>query len=219
MIRPTNTIAGDFSLRHGCPIAVHLPYGTPKALLWICLVVFCVMTAAPCLLANTDQIAQTGSATINREYKIKGAFLYHFLSYIDWPNEAFNAPDSPLVIGIFGEDPFGPILDKIADSKQIEGRSIQIIRAADAQTLLGSHIVFVPGTTKSEEEVALLKAVEGSYTLSVGETARFIENGGSVQFFLEGNKVRFQFNMPIVDNSSLRISSKLLDLAKRSSRQ
>ena len=185
----------------------------------ICLVVFCGMAAAPCLLANTDQIAPPGTATINREYKIKGAFLYHFLSYIDWPNEAFKAPDSPLVIGIFGEDPFGHILDKIADSKQIEGRSIQIIRATDAQTLLGSHIVFVPGTTKSEEEMALLKAVEGSYTLSVGETARFIENGGSVQFFLEGNKVRFQFNMPIVDNSSLRISSKLLDLAKRSSRQ
>ena len=219
MIRPTKTSVGSFLLRHGCSFFMNWIVGNSRRLPERCLFVLCVVMVASCVMANTDDGGTPGTTTINREYKIKGAFLYHFLSYIDWPKEAFEASNSPLVIGIFGEDPFGSILDKIAYTKQIEGRPIQIIRSSDVHQLRGSHIVFVPGTTGNEEEVQLLKAVEGSYTLSVGETARFIENGGSVEFFLEGNKVRFQFNMPIVDNSSLRISSKLLDLAKRSSRQ
>ena len=50
--------------------------------------------------------------------------------------------------------------------------------------------------------------------LTVGETPRFIEQGGIVNFFLENGKVRFEINRSAAERSGLRISSRLLQLAK-----
>jgi hypothetical protein len=45
-------------------------------------------------------------------YKIKAAFLFNFTQFIDWPAATFPVADSPFVIGVLGEDPFGPYLDE-----------------------------------------------------------------------------------------------------------
>ena len=46
-------------------------------------------------------------AQISREYDVKAAFLYNFITITEWPEEAFTTPESPYVIGVVGYDPFG----------------------------------------------------------------------------------------------------------------
>lgn len=165
-----------------------------------------------CLIVAAQTVEET--AVINREYAIKAAFLYHFLTYVEWPSDAFDSPDEPFVIGVFKTDPFGEVLDKIAETKTAGGRPILVRRLNSMSDVTDCHILFVPKSVPMETQDAVLAALRGSHVFAVGESDDFVDRGGAAQFFLEGNKVRFTFNTDAVENKSLKISSKLLSLAK-----
>jgi hypothetical protein len=152
--------------------------------------------------------------TVDREYAIKALFLYHFLTYIDWPAGTFSSETEPFVIGVFEADPFGPVLDKIAATKNVAGRPIAIVRLVSTDKLLDCHIVFVPGSVDPASQKQVLTLLANSHVLAVGESEDFVELGGAAHFFVEGNKVRFAFNTDVVDQRNLKVSSKLLSLAK-----
>lgn len=159
--------------------------------------------------------AQTPSASVvDREYPIKAAFLYHFSTYIEWPAEAFPAEGEPFVIGVFGSDPFGSALDQIAATKNVSGHPIDVRQLASVSNVRGCHIVFVPRSASATERDALLKNVNGLPVLVVGETDDFVERGGHAQFFVEENRVRFAFSADVAKRDDLKISSRLLSLAK-----
>src|ERR1700734_4210425 len=58
------------------------------------------------------------------EYQVKAAFLLNFTKFIDWPPTAFADPQSPLAICILGADPFGRVLDAIAQGETANGRNV-----------------------------------------------------------------------------------------------
>src|SRR5690606_3633881 len=119
----------------------------------------------------------------------------------------------PFVIAIYSDDPFGAVLDKIAATKKVGGRPIEVQRLEPGAAIRGCHILFVPETVTEDREKRLLQLVDTSTLLCVGETEGFVSRGGGVQFFEEGNKIRFAFHKELTQ-SELKISSKLLSLAK-----
>lgn len=175
--------------------------------------VLCKALVAAGFFAAPSADAQLAT-TVDREYTIKAAFLYHFLTYIDWPQGTFSDEKQPFVIGVFGTDPFGTVLDKIAATKNVEGRPIEIRRLDVVEKLTECHIVFVAATVVETTQKEILSLLANSHILCVGETENFVQQGGAAQFFVEGNKVRFAFNTDAVDRSNLKVSSKLLTLAK-----
>ena len=57
-------------------------------------------------------IATVGSATtraqdVSAEYRVKAAFLYNFVKFVEWPAEA---PAGALAICVAGRNPFGTVL-------------------------------------------------------------------------------------------------------------
>jgi hypothetical protein len=162
-----------------------------------------------CPMSSGQQVT-----TIDREYTIKAAFLYHFLTYIDWPDGTFTSSEQPFVIAVFERDPFGAVLDKIAATKNVAGRPIEIRRLHSTDNLLDCHIVFIAGEVDPASQRRVLSILANSQVLAVGETEDFVQQGGAAQFFVEGNKVRFAFNTDVVDRNNLKVSSKLLSLAK-----
>lgn len=150
---------------------------------------------------------------VNREYTIKAAFLYHFSTYIDWPDNPATT-DEPFVIGVFQSDPFGSTLLHAVENKTIDRRPIEIRLIPSVADISQCQILFVPASVSPREQDAALAAARAAQVLAVGESSGFIERGGDVQFFLEGNKVRFAFSAEISRRTDLRISSKLLSLAK-----
>jgi hypothetical protein len=157
--------------------------------------------------------APTG-AVINREYAIKAAFLYQFLNYVEWPDETFADKTSPFVIGVVGTNPFGNVLNQVAKDKKVGGRPIQIRNLSSANDVAQCHILFVPKSVPKPMQDAVHQAARGSHVLTVGESDDFIDRGGTAQFYLEGNKVRFAFNTGVIAENKLEVSSKLLALAK-----
>lgn len=179
-----------------------------RAALWIAPLMVIVMSAP----TATAQTARPN--VINREYAIKAAFLYHFLSYVEWQDEATADADRPFIIGVFATDPFGVSLRRIAETKKVDGRSIDVKKLTSPRDAIACHILFIPETVAAPVQAKLLKAISGQNVLTVGESEDFIDNGGDAQFYIEGNKVRFAFNLDVVEDKRLRISSKLLALAK-----
>ena len=160
-------------------------------------------------------LAQYGDGTgINREYAIKAAYLYQFARYVQWPPDAFGNENSPLIIGVLGSDPFGGILDEIARTKRIEGRPLVVRRFATMAYYTPCHILFVSSSVSPEEQAEAIKRARGSPVLLVGEEPGFAEQGGTINFFKDQNKIRFEINTETAKRDKLKISSKLLSLAK-----
>src|SRR3989304_5685533 len=151
---------------------------------------------------------------IDREYAIKAAFLYHFSTYVEWPPGTFEAAEAPFVIGVYQTDPFGTALQTVAASKKVAGRSIAIRRIDSRQDVQDCQILFVPNSVPWQEQEAVIHSARDAQVLVVGESDDFVEQGGDVQFFVEGNKVRFAFGAEVTRRGELKVSSKLLSLAK-----
>jgi hypothetical protein len=154
--------------------------------------------------------AQMKSAT---EYQVKAAFLYNFAKFIDWPSSAFTDPKQPLDICVYGRDPFGPALEDALLGKTIGERRVSLGRAMQFQDLVGCHVVFV-GPSAHESAADLANRLKGRAVLLVGESDGFAASGGTIQFTIEDNRVHFVINPDAADRAGLKISSKLLALAK-----
>lgn len=147
------------------------------------------------------------------EHQVKAVFLYNFAKFIDWPSDP--SPDSrdPVVIGIVGEDPFGNLLERTVKGKTVDRREIVIKRFKRGQDLRGCHILFV-SSSESKHLRAIFESLKGASVLTVGETEGFARLGGVINFTLEDNQVHFEVNVDAAERARLKISSKLLSLAK-----
>lgn len=150
---------------------------------------------------------------VSGEYQLKAAFLYNFAKFVEWPPSAFSGDDAPLAICVYGEDPFGRSLEELVRNERIGNRALEVRRPESLSGLGECHILYV---SRSERGRAgeVVSSLGEARVLTVGESESFLHSGGMIGFFLEENKVRFQVNLPAAERSRLKISSKLLRLAK-----
>ena len=147
------------------------------------------------------------------EYQVKAGFLTAFAGFIEWPNGAFAGPADPLAICVLGSDPFGPSLDTVVAGKVIGGRALAVRRISDVRRATGCHMVFV-GASEHLRLRAVLTTLRDQCVLSVGDTSDFIAEGGIVNLRLENGKVRIDINEDAAKEVHLRVSSRLLQLAR-----
>jgi hypothetical protein len=151
------------------------------------------------------------------EYNVKAAFLYSFGRYVEWPKDAFNTHSGDFVIGVCGEDPFGQVLDRIAQAKTIQGRRIIIQKMATIEELQPCHILFVSHSIPPQQQSMIINKMrtDDKSTLLIGETPGFAERGGGINFFVEGGTVRFEINVDAIRQEKLMLDAKLLNLGKK----
>jgi hypothetical protein len=164
------------------------------------------------LLALLLAVPGAAPAQTAAEYAVKAAFLYNFAKFVDWPAAAFPDPNN-LKICVLGADPFGGSLQEVA-GEQVGGHKLQVVRTDSISKPAGCQILFISRSERDHIQ-QILAAVKGSPVLTVGDTQRFADDGVIINFILEGSKVRFEINTDSADRAGLRISSKLLQLARR----
>lgn len=141
------------------------------------------------------------------EYQVKAAYLFNFTKFIEWPEGALR-DGAPLTICVAGENPFGSSLEETIQGESVNGRPLQ---ARAAQPPAGCHVVFVP---RGVDPAAALRPFRSLPALTVGESDGFLRGGGMVNFFIEDGRVRFEINHEAADRALVRISSRLLRLAR-----
>ncbi len=146
------------------------------------------------------------------EYEVKAAFVHNFAKFIEWPEHAFDRADSPLRIGILGEGPIDEPLMNL-NGKEVQNRSLEVTRAGNTKNLRQYHIIFVNPSEKGRTR-SLLRKLKGTGILTIGDLDGFAEQGGAFNFYLEEGKVRFEINDCAARRENLKVSSKLLRLAR-----
>jgi hypothetical protein len=168
---------------------------------WSCL--FCIWL----VLIPGEARAQT------KEYQVKAAFLLNFAQFVEWPEAAFSGSDPPLRIGILGNDPFGPALEQILNGESIGNHKLTIRRAKQIEDLTNCQVVFVCSSEQNHLQ-EILARLDSHPVVTVSEVAGFAKQGGTINFYREQNKVRFEINTVSALKSGLKISSQLLRLGK-----
>ena len=163
------------------------------------------------LLASAERV--WADAATDLEYQVKAAFLYNFTRFVEWPADAFEAPGDPIVLCVAGNDPFGDSLDNVVRGEILNGRRLTVHRTRDLAEIRSCHVVFVPRAERSRQE-RILESLHQRGVLTVGESEGFLTRGGIIRFVLEQNKVRFDVNLEAAESSGLKLSSKLLRLAR-----
>lgn len=153
--------------------------------------------------------ADSGSA----EYQVKAAFLFNFTKYVEWPTGAFPSGNSPFVIGIVGKDPFGGQMEKTLDGKTVDGHSFVVRRFRQITDIGECHVLYISDSEK-ERLGRILARVGDSPTLTVSDMGNFARSGGAIGFVVEDERVRFDINTDAAQHAGLKISSRLLSLAK-----
>jgi hypothetical protein len=154
-----------------------------------------------------------GSDEPSQEYKLKAAFIYNFARFIEWPASAFSRGDLPFVIGVVGTDPFDGALEQAVAGKLIGSRPVVVKYFTTADDIGSCQILFV-ATNDEDAQTKILQKVLNQPVLTLGESETFNTDGGCLRFFVENSKMRFEINTDATDRAKLKISSKLLKLAR-----
>ncbi|MGH7953413.1 MAG: YfiR family protein, partial [Limisphaerales bacterium] len=120
----------------------------------------------------------------------------------------------PIIIGVFGKDPFQGELESIVKNKTINGHPLAVRKINRLPNLKQCRIVFI-SASEAGHLTAIFREISGAPILTVGDRNGFIRAGGMIQFVTEQNEIRFEINDEAARRTGLKISSKLLMLSIR----
>ncbi|MFZ0821733.1 MAG: YfiR family protein [Candidatus Acidiferrales bacterium] len=147
------------------------------------------------------------------EAQIKAAFLLNFARFAEWSPMAVPETSTLLFFCFDGAEDVRIAFQTLADGKEIGKRKIvnrKITSPADARTC---QAVFA-NDSKHNREAELLKTARDVGALTVGDGPDFLSSGGMIQLLVDDNRMRFDINMATVSRAKIKLSSKLLALAR-----
>jgi hypothetical protein len=149
------------------------------------------------------------------EYRAKANFLANFSMFVDWPVAVFDSPQSPFLICVFGDFSFGTSLAESTHGIDYRGRRIEVRWVHKEAELSACQILFV-SRGDSRRYAKVFDAIRDKSVLTVGETPSFMDAGGAVSFvFQPESPLQFEVNLEAVESAHLKMSSRLLALARR----
>ena len=140
---------------------------------------------------------------------MKAAFLYNFAKFAEW---TALPPGAPIVVCVVGDDEVAAALVAIVRGQTIGGRTVDTWRPVEVKTWRSCHVLY---TTAAENRAG--GGVSGLRTLpvlTVSDSKGFAQSGGIIELYVEDERLRFAINVDALERSGLRLSSRLLGLAK-----
>jgi hypothetical protein len=146
------------------------------------------------------------------EYKVKAAFLFNFISFVEWPAGKLAAKDTDVIVGCLPDDPAAPVLARALEGKTVEGRRIKLVVFKDTDDFRDCHLLFI-GRARREKVDDVLSRLKQTPVLTVSEIDQFAQRGGMINFVRHERTFRFEINLGAAERAGLRISSKLASMA------
>ena len=172
----------------------------------------CGLAVALALLLGSSHV-RADSDTTTAEYRIKAAFLYKFVGFVDWPPATFERADAPFTIGVLGGATLGNELAQIAAGRQVNGHPVRVRLLGHGDSPAGLQVLFV-GRGEAARLNAVAAAAEGTATLVVSESDGALALGSAINFVVVDDKVRFDVALRPVNRAGLKISARLLSVAR-----
>ncbi|MDA9982018.1 YfiR family protein [Gammaproteobacteria bacterium] len=146
------------------------------------------------------------------ELERKAVTLPLFARLSEWPADAFSNSGDEFIIGVVGDDPILPYIEKLA-GESISGRTAKIVRYGSTGEFTKAHLLYV-GNSEGQRLRPILAELRGRPVMTVGDMEGFAEAGGMFEFTLRDGKVRFKLNQDAVQAANIRVGVKLVKLGK-----
>jgi hypothetical protein len=153
------------------------------------------------------------AATVAREYELKAVFLFNFTQFVDWPSESFAGPQSPLLICVLGDDPYGSYLDDTVRGEKAGGHPLAVERYTRVEDVADCHVLFI-SASQAKQMTGIVQQLRGRSILTVSNAADSDTRGSVVRFATDSNRIRLRIDMQAAHAAHLEISSKLLRAAE-----
>lgn len=143
------------------------------------------------------------------EVTLKAAYIYNFTKFIQWPDE--ERPT--LRLCAMGTDGFGKSLGALI-GKPVRNMQIAVRNAVTLQEIPQCDLVVVTaGYAQSLDRVR--QVVNGYPIVIVAESADAFPNGALMALMLRDDNIVFEVDLTTARQLGLRISAKLLQLARK----
>ena len=139
-------------------------------------------------------------------------YTFNFAKFTEWPVTSFQTHDASFNLCVLGENPFGIAAARI-EGKPIKSHKLNLKHFPRVAVLKDCHLLFI---SRSEEWRldAILQALNAAPILTVSNIPDFANRGGMIELEKVEQRILFTINPAAVERSDLRISSKLLELAR-----
>jgi hypothetical protein len=162
------------------------------------------------LLLAVLALAPVGRAQeVSEEYKLKAAFVFRFAQFVDWPTTALDGRPA-VEYCVWSPNPFGPVLHELINGETLAGRPLAVREISAPTQISTCHVLFVRGDGPASN---VIDRIGRQPILTVGESPRFLDEGGIIQLIRADNRIRFNINLAAARQAGLRLSSQLLRLA------
>ncbi len=168
-------------------------------------------------------------AETEMEYQKKADYSYNFIKFVDWPAVAFDG--NQITVGIIGKGPppcsFDTLKGRKAKNKVVSVRQFpsfeKFLKSGKAgekaineqmESIKKCHLLFIC-SSESNYVKDILSRLRYTNILTVSETENFLQEGGIINFIVEDKKVRFEINLDASNEANLKISSRLLQIARK----
>jgi len=153
-----------------------------------------------------------GAEITMSEYQVKALFLLNFARYVEWPAVA-PGEKNDIVIGVLGDGKLGEMAGFVK-GKSVDGRPVSMRQVQTPEEYEKCHMLFFVASEKARFS-EILAGIKTKPVLTVGESDRFLDQGGVINFVKKDERIRLEINLTAARNAKLKISSKLLNVADR----
>ncbi|PWU13953.1 MAG: hypothetical protein C5B50_18400 [Verrucomicrobia bacterium] len=159
--------------------------------------------------------APAAAQSVPKEYQLRAVMLWRFAQFTEWPASAFESPESPLIIGVLGENPFGDAVRVAVKGETAHGRRIEVKYFRRFQNAVtGCHVLYI-SHSESGRLTDILAAIDRKPILTVSDIEGFAREGrGIVRFLPEQSRVAIRINVEAARAAHLVLDSRLLRLAE-----
>ncbi len=145
--------------------------------------------------------------------RIKATMIYKFIYYIEWPENLNSDSNNKIIVGVIGDATHYELLNQY-HGRMINDQELVIKPINDVDQLTNCNVLFI-GKEADMNLEKVKELIDHQPILIIGEEEQFTQRGGIINFFLDKqDRVQFEVNIDAAKLSGLKISSKLLKLAK-----
>lgn len=146
------------------------------------------------------------------ENRVKAAFVFNFIKFVEWPDTSFKSSGSPLNVCVWGDQVDSDAM-KVLDRKTAKQRQLKVMAVQNPAGLAKCHVLFL--TRKSRDTFrTVLRSVADKNILTVSDIDKFAQSGGLIGLFKADDQMRFAINVEATQRAGLRMSSQLLKFGR-----
>ena len=151
-------------------------------------------------------------STSDLERRVKAAFLFKFVGYVEWPAGTFGG-DLPVTIGVLGDRQLANELARVCAGRAIEGKRVSVVALDRIDRDARIHVLFLPDSQR-ERLGSLIAAAPARGVLVVTESEGALGSGSVINFVLHRGRVRFDISLAAAEDRGLILRSGLLAVAQ-----